>query len=63
MPRWTAVIIYRSQAGIVDVVHDIDEICDLDNLVERGPDWDTIESITIRRTGGDRLTLEEASSR
>lgn len=57
-PRWAATVHYRADAGLVDVAHDLDEIADLHNLVERGPHWDTIDHITIvRAVAGEPLTL------
>ena len=67
MNRWHAVVRYRSEqfpAG-VDVPHDIEELEELQDIVERGPDWHTIENITItlqRKVSGE-LTLEEADRR
>lgn len=62
-PRWAATVHYRADAGLIDVTHDLDEIEDLHDLVERGPHWDTIEQIVIvRAVAGEPLTLtiEEA---
>lgn len=61
--RWIAIVHYRTQAGLVDVQHDMLELEELQDLVERGPHWDTIHKIDIRRAdGGDRLlTVEEAA--
>lgn len=60
--RWHATIFYRSEAGTVDVDHDIEELEELHDLVERGPDWNTIEQIivTLARTTDEDLTIEEA---
>lgn len=60
--RWHATIFYRSEAGTVDVDHDIEELEELHDLVERGPDWNTIEQIivTLARTTDEELTIEEA---
>lgn len=62
MMRWHATIFYRSEAGTVDVDHDIEELEELHELVERGPDWNTIEQIivTLARTTDEDLTIEEA---
>jgi hypothetical protein len=61
--RWIATVHYRTSDGLVDVQHDLIEIDELQDLVERGPHWDTIERIGIvRATGCDRqLTVEEAA--
>lgn len=57
-PRWAATVHYRADAGLIDVIHDLDEIEDLHELVERGPHWDTIEQIVIvRAVAGPPLTL------
>lgn len=60
--RWIATVHYRTENGLVDVQHDMLEIDELQDLVERGPHWDTIERIDIvRADGADRaLTIEEA---
>lgn len=63
MIRWKAEIIYRHGFGPVDVAHDLEELGDIHDVVERGPHWDTIESITIKRVsikGLEGLTVEEA---
>lgn len=65
--RWQAKVIYRTEAGPLDVVHDLAEIGDLHDLVEAGPDWDTIIRIEIVRVnhnhGGVGLTVERAMCR
>lgn len=63
--RWLARIVYRSAAGAVDVVHDIEELGEVEEIVERGPDWNTIEVIEIRRARdaeATATTLEEAEN-
>lgn len=63
LTRWRATANYRTEAGTVDVVHDLDELADLHDLIEAGPHWDTIEQILIVRvdhsTAAD-LTVERA---
>jgi len=61
--RWIATVFYRTEAGTVDVQHDMLEIEELHSLVERGPHWDTIVRINVvRADGADRaLTVEEAA--
>lgn len=49
-PRWTAVVWYRTDAGLVDVEHEIEELDMLHGLVESGPDFHTIDRIEIRHT-------------
>ena len=61
-PRWLAVIVYRSNEGPSFASHDLDEIEDLHDIVERGPHWDTVERIEIVRAGAWTLTLEQAEA-
>jgi len=52
--RWKATINYRSKNGTVDVEYFFEEFDDLADIVERGPDWNTIDSMTVtlnRSTG------------
>lgn len=46
--RWIARVFYRSESGLVDVQHDMEELEELQDLVERGANWDCIERIEIR---------------
>jgi hypothetical protein len=62
--RWKAVIYYRSEAlGLVDVEHGIEELEELQDIVERGPDWNTIDRITITldRVCTEGMTLEQGA--
>lgn len=61
--RWKVAIVYKSEHGLIDNEHLLEEISELDALVERGPHWDTIEEIKITRAGSrcfDHLTVEGA---
>jgi hypothetical protein len=40
--RWTAMVSYRSERGPIEVHHHFEELSELDALIERGPDWNTI---------------------
>ncbi len=63
MIRWRATVYYRSESGFVDVSHDLSEIADLHDLIERGPHWDTIEKVEISRinhNSSEKLTIEQA---
>jgi hypothetical protein len=64
-PRWLATVFYRSSSGLVPVDHDVEELHDLHDLVERGPDWNTIEKIEIRlsRVRYPDDTIEQAAQR
>jgi hypothetical protein len=46
--RWLAVVTYRSESGPIHVDHHFQELEELHDLIERGPDWNTIENIVIR---------------
>jgi hypothetical protein len=66
MKRWHVEIDYRSQVhGILTIEHDIEEIEELHMLVERGPDWNTIQQIriTLARVSYPNDSLEAASKR
>ena len=62
MIRWSATVLYRTDMGLVDVTHEIEELEDLHQLVESVPDWNTIQKIEIIRVGNPmpNLTVEEA---
>lgn len=55
--RWCATVTYRTDAGLLEVEHDLNELADLDDLVERGPHFDTIMEIRIVR--GEHVTSED----
>ena len=67
--RWRARIHYMSAIatlgagpGIIEVDHYLEELSELEPLVERGPDWNTILKIEITlelRTSV--MTIEEAA--
>lgn len=62
MIRWSATVYYRTENGILDVIHELEEIADLHQRIENGPDWNTIQKIEIIRVGNPmpNLTVEEA---
>jgi hypothetical protein len=49
LPRWHVTVQYRMAAGPLDVEHDIEELVELHDLIEQGPNWDTILRIEITR--------------
>jgi hypothetical protein len=61
--RWIATVHYRTESGLVDVEHDLEELDELQDLVGRGPNWDAIDRIDIVRADGREraLTVEEAN--
>lgn len=62
LKRWSATIFFRTETGLIDVIHELEELEELQGLVERGPNWDTIEKIEIvkLRDPDHRLTVEAA---
>jgi len=60
--RWRAMVSYRAKAGVVTVMHDFEEFAELGDLIERGPDWNTITGISIElaRCLTPGLTIEDA---
>jgi hypothetical protein len=45
--RWLAVVTYRAEAGPIEVDHCFEELEELQGIIERGPDWNTIVSIVV----------------
>lgn len=60
--RWTAVLYYRTDSGLIENEVEFDEIGDLELYVERGPDWHALDRIEIRLTRNDTpmLTIEQS---
>jgi hypothetical protein len=46
--RWGAVVTYRAEAGPIEIDHHFEELEELQVRIERGPDWNTIETIVVR---------------
>jgi hypothetical protein len=65
--RWLARVTYRGELGPIEVDHHFEELKELHDLIERGPDWNTIEDIVIRlnprRTSYPGDTVEKAEER
>lgn len=60
--RWKVTAWYRTASGLVDVEHNIEELEDLHDLIERGPSWQALERIEIVYAHPiDKITVEEAS--
>ena len=61
--RWRAVVRYRADHGPVEVEYGIEELDELQDLIERGPDWNCVIAITITlaRVSTPGLTLERAA--
>ncbi len=47
-PRWFVTVVYRADAGPLDIDYAIEELAELQAIIERGPYWDTIDRIEIR---------------
>lgn len=62
MARWAVEIIYRTDAGENCVPHEVEELSEIETLVERGPDWNTIIAIRVvlARMLSPGLTVEQA---
>jgi len=63
--RWHAVVQYRTGSETpMNVEVYLEEIGDIHDHVERGPHWDTVEIVKIRRINhiaSPNLTLEQAA--
>jgi len=62
--RWSVEIIYRTESGENVVDYYIEELEELQDIVERGPDWNTIVTINIDliRVCSPDLTVEQATT-
>lgn len=62
--RWKAVLEYRTEHGIVDIEHGLEELDELQDIVERGPDWNSLVKITIilDRVTEPELTVEGSAT-
>ena len=65
--RWIATMTYNSlNNGPIDVEHHVEEISEIEDLVENGPDWNSLIDIKIilnPKMKSDYSTIEEASRR
>jgi hypothetical protein len=64
--RWLAIVKYRTNAGVNEVDHQFEELFELHDLIERGPDWNCVESIHIQlnpRRKAYNDTVEQAERR
>lgn len=61
--RWKAEVTYRTERGPnLLVTYDFEDLSDLEDLVERGPDWNSIVKIevTLARVSTPGQTIESA---
>lgn len=56
--RWTVVAYYLTDAGLIDIEYQIEELEELNDIVERGPSWFALDRIEIRLTSPLRRTIE-----
>ncbi|TIM38705.1 MAG: hypothetical protein E5Y55_32940 [Mesorhizobium sp.] len=64
--RWKAVLVYDHQNGPITIEHFLEEISELHNVIEHGPDWNTLITctVTINRTdGGEKQNSQEKEAR
>ncbi len=61
--RWSVDILYRTETGDNLVEHFVEELEEIQNIVERGPDWNTIINISIDliRVHSPGLTVERSA--
>ena len=63
--RWKVTLVYRSKVGLVDVEHFVEELDDIADLIEAGPDWNSLiegRFALARRTETETYTVEEADA-
>ncbi len=57
--RWCVTAYYRTENGLLDIPYEIDELSDLEEAIERGPHFGTIDRIEVRYAYSDaKLTVE-----
>jgi hypothetical protein len=64
--RWKAVLDYQHQNGLITIEHFFEEISDLHNIIEHGPDWNTLKRCVVtlnRPDGGSEQNSVEQSRR
>ena len=62
--RWLAKVTYLTDSGPSEVEHHVEELEELHELVERGPDWNCIAGIEIRlnpRRRSYSVSIEQAA--
>lgn len=60
--RWKAVIEYGHDNGPIVIEHYFEEITDLHNIIEHGPNWNTLIRCTVtlnRHDGGEVQDAKE----
>jgi uncharacterized Zn finger protein len=61
-PRWTVKLTYRYNEGPRSITLNVEELYELQDIVECGPSFYTIESIEIKPSDRcPKMTVEEAA--
>ena len=61
-PRWTVRLTYRCSEGPRSITVNVEELYELQDIVERGPSFYSIESIEIKPSDRcPKVTVEEAA--
>jgi hypothetical protein len=58
--RWKAVTEYAHENGPIVIEHYFEEIGDLHNIIEQGPDWNTLVKCTVTLNRGDGGEQQES---
>jgi len=62
-PRWTVTLTYYHGDGPRSITVNVEELYELQNIVERGPSFYSIESIEIKPSDRcPKVTVEEAAN-
>lgn len=63
-PRWHADVYYHTANGLLLVEYDFEELEELHDLIERGPNWYALDRIEVRlhRGASEKMTIEEAEN-
>ena len=59
--RWLLTIIYRCKTGPCVVDYDIEELEEIADIVERGPDWNAIMGIDVELQDPDESVVLQSS--
>ena len=58
--RWEVTAHYRTDGNLVGLRFSVEELGEVHDIIEQGPDWQALDSIVIRYVGlPNKLTIEE----
>lgn len=63
--RWKAVLVYHHQNGPITIEHFFEEVSDLHDIIEHGPDWNSLVTCTVtinRHDGGEAQNSQEKAA-